>query len=68
LNDSLAEMSHLNDEAARRPTDADIRVKIAHLCEQLGKFDLPMSWYRAALASAPGNPAARSGLATLRIR
>lgn len=68
LNARLAEMSKLNDEAAGRPEDAEIRVKIGRLCEQLGKFDLAASWYRAALASDPGNIDARTGLGALMAR
>jgi tetratricopeptide (TPR) repeat protein len=68
LNASLAEMSRLNDEAAGRPQDADVRLRIARLCEQLGKVDLAASWYRSALAIEPGSTAARSGIASLRAR
>jgi len=68
LNAMLAEMSRLNDEAASHPEDAEIRLKIASLCDRLGKFELAGFWYRSALASDPASPAARSGLAALRTR
>jgi tetratricopeptide (TPR) repeat protein len=68
LNADLAAMSRLDDEAGRRPEDAEIRVEIGQLCAQLGKFDLAASWYRAALAIDPGNIAARSAIGALKAR
>ncbi len=68
LSASVAEMSQLNDEAARSPSDAEVRVKIAALCERLGKTDLAAYWYRAALACDPASIAARSGIAALKPR
>lgn len=66
LNRGLAEMSALNDQAARRPHDADVRFRLGRLCADLGKPDLAASWYRAALACAPDHPAARAALDSLR--
>ncbi|WP_435009479.1 tetratricopeptide repeat protein [Tundrisphaera lichenicola] len=68
LKATLAEMSRLNDEAAANPEDAGLRVKIAGLCERLGKDEMAAFWYRAALASDPENLGAKSGLAALEGR
>lgn len=65
LKAALAEMSRLDDEAAARPDDPEVRVRVAQLCERLGKFELAMSWYRAALAVDPRHGPAREGLAAL---
>ena len=68
LKTTLAEMSRLNDEAAARPEDAELRVKIGGLCQQLGKEQMAAFWYRAALAIDPEVAGARSGLAALEAR
>lgn len=62
LKADLAEMSRLDGEASGRPADAEIRCRVARLCRRLGKFDLALSWYRAAIACDPGNAEARAEL------
>lgn len=65
LNRKLAEMSELNEEAARAPDDAQVRYRLGELCVALGKHDLAASWYRAALACDPKHNAARLALDSL---
>ena len=68
LKATLAELSRLDDEAANRHEDPEIRVRIGRLCVQLGKFELAASWYRAALSVDPRHGPAREGLASLGLR
>jgi tetratricopeptide (TPR) repeat protein len=68
LKGAVVAMSDLCDEAARRPTDPAVRVRLGRLCETLGKPQLAASWYRAALACEPRNEEARSALAALPTR
>lgn len=63
LKRDLTEMSDLNRQAVSDPTDPDVRQRIGDLCLRLGKLDLAVSWYYAALACEPGHPGARAGLA-----
>src|SRR5438552_2001894 len=44
----LSTMSELNREADRKPTDVEVRRRLAEVCEKLGKFDLEMTWRKAA--------------------
>lgn len=64
----LGEMSALNDRAAREPSDASVRFDLGGACEQLGKFELAASWYRAALACDPNHEAAKSAMLALSSR
>lgn len=66
LNAAVAEMSKLNEQAARDPHDAGVRCRLGQLCVELGKPELAASWYRAALACDPHHEGARLGLAALR--
>jgi tetratricopeptide (TPR) repeat protein len=68
LNRTLAEMSALNDQAARSPEDPEVRCRLGWLCATLGKTALAASWYRAALACDPHHRGARLGLKTLEAR
>jgi tetratricopeptide (TPR) repeat protein len=68
LNQGLAEMSVLNQQAERAPHDAEVRYRLGRLCVELGKPELAASWYRAALACDPRHTAARLGLSGLRVR
>jgi hypothetical protein len=38
----------LNREADRKPTDVQVRRRLAEVCERLGKFDLALTWRKAA--------------------
>jgi tetratricopeptide (TPR) repeat protein len=66
LNRDLLEMTLLNDEAALRPADAEVRDRLGRLCLRLGKPELAASWFYAALACDPGHAGARRELAALR--
>ena len=66
LNATLAEMSRLNDEAAAKPADAEVRVRIGGLCERLGKAEMAAFWYRADLAIDPNDASARAATAALK--
>lgn len=68
VNRLTSTMSALNDEAARNPTDAEVRHKLGNVCAELGKIDMAASWYRAALACDPHHAAARLGLNALAAR
>jgi tetratricopeptide (TPR) repeat protein len=65
LKGAIVAMSDLCAEAALRPTDPAVRVRLGRLCETLGKPALAASWYRAAIACEPRNEDARSALAAL---
>jgi tetratricopeptide (TPR) repeat protein len=68
LKEAVITMSNLCAEAARRPLDSAIRIRLGRLCEFLGKRELAASWYRAALACDPRNEEARSAVAMPRLR
>jgi tetratricopeptide (TPR) repeat protein len=68
LKEAVITMSTLCAEAARRPLDPAVRIRLGRLCESLGKRELAASWYRAALACEPRSEEARSALARLRLR
>lgn len=53
LQDLWMRFSDLQVDAINRPTDADIRLQIGNLARQLGKEDLAISWFKAALAINP---------------
>ena len=65
LKQAVVTMSRLNAEAADHPTDADVRIRIGHICESLGKPELAASWYRAALACDPRSADALAALRAL---
>ena len=44
----LSTLSELSREADRKPTDVEVRRRLAEVCEKLGKFDLEMTWRKAA--------------------
>jgi tetratricopeptide (TPR) repeat protein len=51
------EMARLNDEANQRPWDAEVRRRLAALCEQRGKPDEAAMWLKAAAACAQAGSA-----------
>lgn len=65
LNRTSDEMTALSEEASLEPEDPDLRSQLARLCIRLGKPELAVSWYRAALACDPGHAEARFGLNAL---
>jgi tetratricopeptide (TPR) repeat protein len=50
FNKNMAELSKLDEQACRNPTDPEVRYRLGRLCRQMGKPDLAASWLRAALA------------------
>ncbi len=68
LNKALTVLAELDDEAALRPDDPDVRCRLGRQCLLVGKPQLAASWYRAALACDPYHPAARLGLRALEGR
>jgi len=50
-------MARLNDEANQRPWDAEVRRRLAALCEQRGKPDEAAMWLKAAAACAQAGSA-----------
>lgn len=51
------EMARLNQEANDHPWDAEVRRRLALLCEKRGKPDEAAMWLKAALACAQSGPA-----------
>jgi tetratricopeptide (TPR) repeat protein len=62
INDGLAEMARLNNEADSRPDDPEVRYRIGVICTRLGKKELAASWFRAALACDPLHAGAQAAL------
>lgn len=56
------EFTDLHEEAAKKPDDADIRVRTGELARKLGKSKLAEVWFRAALAINPHHARARAAL------
>jgi tetratricopeptide (TPR) repeat protein len=53
LKEAFLKFADLHQEAIRLPNDAALRVQLGKLAEQLGKYELARSWYRAALGLEP---------------
>jgi tetratricopeptide (TPR) repeat protein len=53
LQGKWQKFSDLQIDAINRPTDASLRYEIGSLANQLGKPELAMSWFKAALAIDP---------------
>jgi tetratricopeptide (TPR) repeat protein len=68
LKQAVELMSALNAEAADHPLDPDVRCRLGRLCEVLGKPEMAVSWYRAALTCDPEHENARSALRSLSLR
>jgi tetratricopeptide (TPR) repeat protein len=68
LQEDFARLSRLDDEAARRPDDAEVREQLGDLCQRLGKAELAASWYIAALSCDPERASARRALRALNAR
>jgi Flp pilus assembly protein TadD len=68
LNRDLARLSQLDEEASRKPNDPEVRYQLGRLCVRLGKPEMAVSWFQAALACDPRHAAARAGLNSLRTR
>jgi tetratricopeptide (TPR) repeat protein len=68
LQADFARLSRLDDEAAQRPGDAEVREQLGDLCQRLGKAELAASWYIAALSCDPERASARRALRALNAR
>jgi tetratricopeptide (TPR) repeat protein len=68
LKKAGASLSDLTAEATHRPTDPAVRIRLGRVCEVLGRPELAVMWYRAALACDPRNDEARSALAAVTSR
>jgi tetratricopeptide (TPR) repeat protein len=44
----ITTLGDLNREADQKPNDVAVRLRLADLCDRLGKFELAQSWRRAA--------------------
>jgi tetratricopeptide (TPR) repeat protein len=55
----------LEPVAKARPEFADLQYLSGYACEQLGLFDIAISYYRGALEYVPDHADAREGLARL---
>jgi len=53
LQELWLQFSDLHVDAINRPTDADLRLQIGTLARQLGKEELALSWFKAAVAIDP---------------
>lgn len=65
INRKLEEMDRLNAEAAAHPDDPEVRSRLGTICLDLGKRDLAVSWFRAAVACDPHHEPAREALGSL---
>jgi tetratricopeptide (TPR) repeat protein len=54
----LEQIVELNNEAIKKPWDADVRRRLAKLCRQVGKTEVAEMWQKAAAAcpAGPGTP------------
>lgn len=46
--EQIAKLAELNKQAIDHPTDAEVRLELAELCEQLGMTKLAAMWHKAA--------------------
>lgn len=46
--EQITELSELNQSAIERPTDVELRLRIADLCDELGMKKLAVMWKKAA--------------------
>jgi tetratricopeptide (TPR) repeat protein len=53
IRNRLALLTQLSKEAMDKPWDAEVRRRLAEVCEQLGRADLAAMWRRAAAACPP---------------
>jgi tetratricopeptide (TPR) repeat protein len=55
VNGDLREQQRLTQEAATRPWDAEIRLRLAAVCDRLGRYSDAASWREAAAACGSGH-------------
>jgi tetratricopeptide (TPR) repeat protein len=46
--EQIAKLAELNQQAILHPTDAEVRIELAELCERLGMSKLAAMWHKAA--------------------
>jgi tetratricopeptide (TPR) repeat protein len=63
-----AQFADMHQAAAIDSSDADLRVKLAELAEQLGEVDLASGWYQAAIGLNPGSLSIRDQWAKFQQR
>jgi thioredoxin-like negative regulator of GroEL len=56
------EFSDLHDQVASHPDDAEIRYRTGELANRLGKSQLAVLWFRAALSIDPSHSLSREAL------
>jgi len=59
LNDLLAYLSELNKQAVEDTRNAELRLKMADVCESLGKRELASMWRKVAQGLQAGSPASK---------
>ncbi|RMF41234.1 MAG: tetratricopeptide repeat protein [Planctomycetota bacterium] len=62
LRELRTRFTELHHASMRDPSSADLRYELGQVAEQLGKLDLAIDWYRAALALDPSHSAAQEAL------
>lgn len=60
------EYIELNVQAAQQTDNAEVRITIAQIAEQLGDYEAAISWYGGALGIAPENQQAMDGIRRVR--
>lgn len=60
LKNTFLQFAELHQEAIKHPEDAQIRVELGQLAEELGKYELAHMWYRSALGLDPSNAGAQA--------
>lgn len=68
LQADILRLAELDNEAAQRPGDAEVREQLGDLCQRLGKTELAASWYIAALSCDPERTTARRALQAINAR
>ena len=64
LREKWERFSQWNEQAIREPANAELRVQLGDLARQIGKPELAIGWYQAALAIDPTLKLARERLQT----
>ncbi len=65
LQELRATFTELHHQSMEDPSSSEIRFQLGQTAEQLGKFEMALSWYQAALAIDPQNEKAKASLELL---
>ena len=68
LRQKWERFSELNEQAIREPANSEIRLQLGDLARQIGRSELAVGWYQAALAINPQFELARKRLEALEHR